>query len=207
MNRSGAVLAIIATALSSASCSNTAANKRTFKAAIRAELANDPACVWVPLPQEKPKINGQATDSVVDALARIGLVKRIDVMLQASRWDPILRDYRVDQEPGVKYEVTDAGKTYYRNDPIRGPQLCYGSRKLVDIVEFTGPFPATGGAGRVVTYTWKLTDVADWAKDPGLQKVFPRLRKLISNKIPHEDEMTLILSKNGWHAPHPFSQQ
>jgi hypothetical protein len=53
-----------------------------------------------------------------------------------------------------------------------------------------------------LTYTYKVT-AADWARDPGVQKVFPVLDRLIKGAGTLQLQQRMQLTKEGWVALSP----
>ncbi len=84
------------------------------------------------------------------------------------------KDKRPKEVQGYRYEVADSAKRYVEQVRTLGghsPELCYG-KKVEDIVRFTEPSAAMGMTVSQVPYTWRLVDIADWARNPGIEKQF-----------------------------------
>jgi len=61
-----------------------------------------------------------------------------------------------------------AGNKQIQDDP------CYGQQALDKIVNWRGPTAAGDSEEPTVFYTYRIENLADWAKNPDIQKVFPR---------------------------------
>lgn len=195
-------------------CSKTAANKRNFKAAIQTQLDHEPACITVSAPKEVPSFRGEIrTDANSEVLVQAGLMNRVNAMVKVTDYFSIFDPHQPKEIPGYRYDLTDAGKKYIGSDgrPISffrdSPQqeLCYGRRHVLDVVRYTEPGAAFGGVTATdVTYTWKLTEVAAWAKESAVEKAFFTGRQVSAEMEHQEAHMSLVLSNDGWHAPARF---
>ncbi len=217
----GAVLCLAATT----GCSDqNAANEKNFSAAIEAFLASDPECVHVPdlasLPGEKSaeprgfsssNMFGSEKPTPVSveeflsrnkpeaALTSIGL---IDVKITQREAEPYPRAGRTTLQSFAEINLTDKGKQWYRVvSGVFGKQasFCFAKKELAAIQNFTQPAEAMGQKISRVAYTWKLGDVADWAKDGALIEANPRLRATLERaSTPQSGQAVLVLTNNGW---------
>lgn len=192
-----------------ASCgSKKDASKANFKAAIQAELDTEPQCIVATLPRDIPSWDGRfGTDRELESLVRAGLVRRTQVMMKRSSMDWMLEDRRPKQVSGYRYDFSDTGKKYVvQVHGLMGtaPALCYGKKKVVDIVRYSEPSPAMGMTVSQVTYTWRLTDIAEWARNPEVEKTFHTQQWLATADTPKEAQASLALSNDGWHVPRMF---
>lgn len=55
-----------------------------------------------------------------------------------------------------------------------------------------------------VTYTWKLTNIADWARNPDVETHFYTAQFLGAADAPQQGQMDLVLSNDGWHFQSAF---
>ena len=69
------------------------------------------------------------------------------------------------------------------------PQLCYGTKQVVDVFNFTEPVAVSGVKASNVKFTYKLIDIAPWADSPSLKA---------SENNTLEGSEDLVLTKNGW---------
>lgn len=203
-----ALAIVVIACLGTACTSKTAATKGNFKNAIQAELDKDPACISADVPKDVPSFNGRLRpDEQLEPLVKVGLVTRSQAMVQQSVMDVMFGEKR-KKVPGLHYELSSLGKQYVK--PVKRPMMgfggpsanvCYGNRKVDEVVRYTEPASAMGMTVTQVTYTWKLTNVADWAKNPDVEKTYYTPRDLQAADTPEQANMDLALSNDGWHAP------
>jgi hypothetical protein len=66
--------------------------------------------------------------------------------------------------------------------------LCYGQQALDKIAKWEGPTAVGDSNEATIFYTYKIGDLAEWAKNPGIQRVFPGIVSTINRagKIQNE---------------------
>lgn len=106
-------------------------------------------------------------------------------------------------QPVKRYELTDDGKKYYRQ--ISGMfgqtgSFCYGQKTVDSIVKWTEP-PTGEGSQSVVTYTYKITNLAPWAKRADVQQAFSDLRQTVNGASKTNEMAGLQLTNKGWEVP------
>jgi hypothetical protein len=203
-------ISLVTLALVTAACSKKSANERNFKAAVQEYLDRAPECVVASLPTDVLDWNGlHRPNSQLELLVKIGLVKRTAGMLHYHDDMAFFGDPN-KQAPGLHYEISEQGKKYL---PRKGQHpgfslgnmqyFCYGTKEVVDIVRYTEPAPAAlvGATASNVDFTWKLKDVAEWAKDKDVQTALYTARELAAETTPQPGEVGLVLSNDGWHVP------
>ena len=93
----------------------------------------------------------------------------------------------------LRYELTDNGKTFYReknrlglagNKQVRG-DLCYGQQALDKIVKWDGPTAVGDSKEASVFYTYKIENLAEWAKNRTFREFFPELFRLLTGPERH----------------------
>ncbi len=140
-------------------------------------------------------------DDGLKALAKAGL-------LRSSRTVAKSRDMfgeSTNPEPMTRYELTDEGKKYLRQS--KGgffgstTQLCYGQEKVDAVVKWTEPANLGPVTMTEVTYTYKLADVAGWAKRPDVQAAFPGIQREMSGQSTEQRRADLQLTNKGWEIP------
>lgn len=96
----------------------------------------------------------------------------------------------------VGYKFSAMGAQYVRPAELDAgsvqsgiPQLCYGTKQVVDVLNFTEPVDVAGVKASNVKFTYKLVDIASWADNPAL--------KARANNIMEGSE-DLVLTHNGW---------
>ena len=76
--------------------------------------------------------------------------------------------------------------------------LCWGQKRLEGILEWEGP-RAFGDYQEVnVTYTYALSSLAPWARDPTIQAAFPEIARALSGKRALKEVRLLTLTNRGW---------
>jgi len=108
----------------------------------------------------------------------------------------------------LRYELTDNGKTFYRekdrlrlggNKQVQG-DLCYGQQALDTIVKWEGPTTLGDSKAASVFYTYRIENLAEWAKNPDIQRVFPGIVSTINGAGNTQMNQALILTNQGWQA-------
>ena len=93
----------------------------------------------------------------------------------------------------LRYELTDNGKTSYRekdrlglagNKQVQG-DLCYGQQALDKIVNSQGPTAAGDSKEVTVFYTYRIENLAEWAKSPAFREFFPELFRPLTGPERH----------------------
>ncbi|MFU2079626.1 hypothetical protein ACLQ91_03485 [Avibacterium endocarditidis] len=102
------------------------------------------------------------------------------------------------------YDVTEQGKAFFNTGSMfsRG-KFCTGILKLVSVGTFTEPSETNSGAKiSRVNYTVDYENVAPWAKDSELEKLFERRL----DKIEKQQRTVLILTNEGWKSKAALNQ-
>jgi hypothetical protein len=186
-----------------------APTKRTFERVIAAQLEKDRACIVVQLPLEIPDFQGKhRPDPEIEPLVHLGLVTKVATNVKPQFGDIGLLEKPHDI-PGLRYDLAQAATRYRKNDPRtsamsmiqQSQQLCFADKKLVNVVRWTEPSLAFGRTMVEVTYTYKLVNVANWAKDPDIERVYYATRALAAADQPQESKIGLVLMSDGWRVP------
>jgi len=77
------------------------------------------------------------------------------------------------------------------------PKLCYGRSEVIDVTNFTEPAEVMGVKASNVKFTYKLVDVADWAKASDVSTKFTGLADRIA-ALSLKDDEDMVLTNNGW---------
>ena len=100
------------------------------------------------------------------------------------------------------YRFTDLGKQYVQkiDHGILGSwdELCWAKTSLDKIVKWEGPLKLGDYQEVLVTYTYQLTDIADWAKKPDVQAAFPMIKTTMEGAGSKEGKLRLKLTSVGW---------
>lgn len=174
-----------------------------LKTAIDAHLAENPRCIgdvaWrfpADLRSEYDRQREPHHAAMMERLERLeqlGLVRSAPVPNAA--WGRPLR-----------YELTEAGQQVYREVPAgrmdpRKPagSFCYGVAVVDSLVRYTEPAEGAGQVQTEVTYTSRVADVAPWARDPDLRRLYPEIeRELGEGGVPREMRAILVRMSDGW---------
>jgi hypothetical protein len=180
----------VATALSLTACgSKTDANEKNFRAAIEQSFEeSDKLCFGITEGEQNIggiKLSG-ATSDLYNALMDKGILKGENVELQFG--------YARRRE--VRLSLSDTAKPFLREigeGNNKKTALCWGKMRLDKIVKWN-----TRDANNVaVFYTYKIDDLADWAKDEKIRKSSDHIDNII--KGAGAEQWTLLqLTNLGW---------
>jgi hypothetical protein len=107
-------------------------------------------------------------------------------------------------QPVKRYQLTAEGKKYFRQSPgIFGQagSFCYGQETVDSIVKWTEPATMGAYTQTEVTYTYKIVDLASWAKQPEIQRAFSDLRTTVAGQSKTTQVAGLQLTNKGWQVP------
>jgi hypothetical protein len=186
------------------------ANERNFSEAVNSYLATEgQLCLGIPSAwpvdlNEAERRSGMGTAAEMAALERVGLVRSHEA---ETEYMPPLSSRPVKTKV-LRYELTDNGKTFYRekdrlslagNKQVQG-DLCYGQQALDKIVNWQGPTAAGDSKEATVFYTYRIENLAEWAKNPDIQRVFPGIVSTIDGAGKTQMNQALTLTNQGWQA-------
>jgi hypothetical protein len=185
-------------------------NNKNFSEALNSYLAKKgQLCLGIPSAwpvdlNEAERRGGMGTAAEMVALEKVGLVRSYEA---ETEYIPPLSSRPVKVKV-LRYELTDNGKTFYRekdrlgldgNKRVQG-DLCYGQQALDKIVKWEGPTAAGDSTEATVFYTYKIENLSDWAKNPNIQRVFPGIVSTIDGAGKTEMNQALTLTNQGWQA-------
>ncbi|WP_036173220.1 hypothetical protein [Massilia sp. 9096] len=104
---------------------------------------------------------------------------------------------------GVKvrrYQMLDAARPYLRADPGKKPRLCWGRKSLSKVLRWDDPAKVGDHEESSVIYTYKLSNVVDWARKPQFKEAFPDLGRTIDGERAQKEKMYVKLTPQGWEA-------
>jgi hypothetical protein len=187
----------VAAAISLTACgSKTDANEKNFRAAIEQRLEkNGDLCLNT---TEWPQNVGNMLPNFNDdrdkfpALAKRGILNSEDFEVQ----------YGYARSWATRYSPSDAAKPFLREigeGNNKKTHLCWGKMRLDKIVKWNTP----DAQGVTVVYTYKIDDLADWAKDEDFRKGVYRIGLgtiggLIDGAGTNEQDTYLQLTNLGW---------
>lgn len=99
-----------------------------------------------------------------------------------------------------RYELTDQGKKYFQQYPTLFGQaegFCYGQERVGSIVKWDEPTTQGEYSATSVTYTYKIGELASWARLPEIERAFPIIKTTIDQS--NTDQVAgLHLTSKGW---------
>jgi hypothetical protein len=103
-------------------------------------------------------------------------------------------------EPVKRYTVGSEGQKYFQR--VQGTfgkadGCCYGHEKVDSIVNWTEPQTQGDYTETTATYTFKIPDLAAWAKLPDVNQAFPIIGSTL-NTAGKNQTIPLHLTNNGW---------
>jgi hypothetical protein len=186
--------------------SKTAANEKNFAAAVtryfdkKGELCLDPVA-WpvdvyeTDLRQQKLYPDGVAGQMA--ALEAAGLARGEDIDLPGTFVDGRPNGLKVKVR---RYDMLDAAKPYLRADAGRKPRLCWGRKSLDKVLRWADPKKVDGQEESSVLYTYKLSNVAGWARKPDVKAAFPVLGRNVDGEHTQKEKLYVKLTPQGWEA-------
>jgi hypothetical protein len=167
--------------LAATGCDKKAATNSNFENGINHAFAKSPECLFTVYQKWPEDVWSGRTD--YDALVAAGLLSKAETKKNTFRYD-----LTTTAKPSVK-GADDAAR------------LCYGFKKVDEILNFTEPSDSTGAHVSAVTYTWKLVDVSDWARNAEVQKAYPQLVDALKDDpsgTKRKSQEAMILTHQGW---------
>jgi hypothetical protein len=186
------------------------ANEKNFSGALNSYLAKKgQLCLGIPSTwpvdlNEAERRSGMSTAAEMAALEKAGLVRSHET---ETEYTPPLSTRPVKARV-LRYELTEDGKKFYREKQTlalvgtKGKQgdLCFGQQALDTIVKWEEQNAAGDSKEVSVFYTYKIEDLADWAKSPDVQRVFPGIVSTIDGAGKTQMNQILMLTDQGWEA-------
>jgi hypothetical protein len=208
MNKTALALLLGATlsATLSACDSKTSANEKNFAATVtqyydkKGDLCLDPI-KWpvdvydTDLRQQKLYPDGVAGQMA--ALEAAGLAKGEDVELPGTFVDGKPSGLKVKVK---RYTLTDAAQPYLRTPAGRKPRICWGHMSLSKVIRWADPAKVGDHEESSVLYTYKLSNVADWARKPQVKEAFPAVGQTIDGERSQKAKLYVKLTPQGWEA-------
>ena len=186
------------------------ANHKNFTQVLNAYLAQKgELCLGIPSPwpvdlNEAERRSGIGRAAEMAALEKVGLVHSQET---ETEYTPPLSSHPVKVKV-LRYELTEDGKNFYRTRETialvakNGTQgdLCYGQQQLDKIIKWDGPTAVGDSKEATVFYTYKVANLAAWASNPEIQKVFPGILSTINGAGKIQMNQALTLTSQGWQA-------
>jgi hypothetical protein len=107
--------------------------------------------------------------------------------------------------PGMKvkvrrYTMSEAAKPFLRTDAKQQKSMCWGRKSLSKVVRWADPAKVGDHEESSVIYTYKLSNVADWARKPQVKEAFPVLGRTVDGERAQKEKLYLKLTPQGWEA-------
>ena len=154
--------------------------------------------------QDSDRGQGIVRGSQMAALEKAGLVRSHEAEIEITP----LSGARPVKSKVLRYELTDDGKTFYQEKEVPGligqkesrGDICFGQQALDTVVRTEGPIAVGDKKEMTLYYTYKIENLADWAKNPDVQNVFPGIVSTINGAGKTMLNQNLILTDHGWEA-------
>lgn len=186
----------LAAALSACN-SKTSANEKNFGATVtqyldkKGEMCLEPLTWPVDVYETDLRQRKLYPDGVAGQMAALeaaGLAKGEDMTLPDS-------GTRVR-----RYSMSDAAQPWLRTESGRQPRLCWGRKSLEKVVRWADPAKVDGQEQSSVIYTYKLSNVAGWARKPEVKEAFPILGRTVDGEHNQQEKLYVKLTPEGWEA-------
>ncbi len=206
MNKTAISLVLGATLVASLSAcsSKTSANEENFGLAVsryfdkKGEMCLDPI-KWpvdvYDIDVRQQKLYPDNAAGQMSALEAVGLARGEDVELPGAVVDGKANAVKVR-----RYTMTDAAKPYLKTAPGKQPRICWGRKSLSKVIRWADPAKVGDHEETSVLYTYKLANVADWARKPQVKEAFPELGRNIDGERSQKEKLYVKLTPNGWEA-------
>lgn len=194
MQKHNVALFLLSAMLLCACGSKKDANERNFAAAMRQYLdKRGELCLgleqWPVTIKEGYRGISPKSSEAMAALEAAGLLKGEDDEEKTPDWAGTPRNIKVR-----RYTLTEAAKPYAKNQ-----DLCWGKKALDKIVKWEGPMKLGDYQEAEVTYTYRIENVADWARKPDIQAAIPEIHGELDG-VGQEDRHVVKLTSQGWEA-------
>lgn len=137
------------------------------------------------------KVDDRAMDATFEILADKGYLRREATETKGTE------GLEVFVYPATNYYVTEKGKPFFFQDG-RFINLCYGTREVVEVTDFTEPQQILTYMASTVNYTSVMAGVEEWATDERLLEELPEMQSAILDETAREDSADMVLTDNGW---------
>jgi len=154
--------------------------------------------------QESDRGPGIVRGSEMAALEKVGLVRSHEMEIEVTP----LSDTRPVKAKVLRYELTDDGKKFYQEKQTVGligekesrGDICFGQQALESVIKTEGPITVGDKKEMTLYYTYKIENLADWAKNPDIQRAFPGIISTLNGAGKTMLNQNLILTDQGWEA-------
>ena len=162
------------------------------------------AAKWPVDLQDSDRGPGIVRGSQMAALEKVGLVRSHETEIEITP----LSGTRPVKVKVLRYELTDDGKKFYQEKEAPGligqkesrGDICFGQQALDTFIKTDGPITVGDKKEMTLYYTYKIENLADWAKSPDVQNTFPGIVSTINGAGKTTLNQNLILTDHGWEA-------
>jgi hypothetical protein len=204
------VVMVLGTLLLVGCGSKNDANEKNLSEATNASLVKKgQLCIglvakWPVDLQDSDRGPGIVRGSQMAALEKVGLVRSHETETEVT---PLSGTAPVKVKV-LRYELTDDGKKFYQEKEPAGligqkesrGDICFGQQVLDSVIKTEGPINIGDKKEMTIYYTYKIENLADWAKNPDIQKTFPGIASTINGARKTQLNQNLILTDQGWEA-------
>jgi hypothetical protein len=153
--------------------------------------------------QDSDQRAGNVKASEMAALEKAGLVHSQNTQAEYTTLSGRLAKAKV-----LRYELTDEGKKFYREKDVVGlgpnkealGDICFGQQALDKVSKTEGPIKIGDTTGATIYYTYRIDNLAGWANNPEIQKVFPGIVGTLNGAGKTTVNQALVLTTQGWVA-------
>ncbi len=134
------------------------------------------------------------------ALEQAGLVRGSDTMAVVHGLAEALSRSTTPQ-PVRRYELTDEGRKAFRQTVVsfgQASEFCYGQKTVDSIIKWTEPAGMGSYTQSEVTYSYKIANLAAWARQLSTQQAFPDIRSTLQGSSKPDQIAGLVLTNQGW---------
>lgn len=139
------------------------------------------------------KTSASSVERQMLALESVGLIKKVG---ETKPWSQTFdltdaaKPYLVDR----KFRVMKIGAV----EDVSVPTLCWAQKKLQEVVQWDKPMQMGEFQMVQVLYTFKLENVAEWARRPEVQEAFPVIRQHLKDGDQGKERTVVKLTSEGW---------
>ena len=192
--------------LALAGCSDPQkASESNFKSAVQDFLnVVYPACYIIETFPTKPDgwdIRGQKP--IFEEMVKLGLLVKKEVVTNTKfKWQKPVK--------ATVFDLTEEGKKYYQQPDEKSKKqggFCMGKAEVKEIVNFSEPSEMMGSKVSQVNFTYIVTDLPDWLKNPEILKLSDVLKRDVnSTEEPIKQDAKMVLTNKGWIEIHLFNR-
>jgi hypothetical protein len=197
-------LGVTLSASLSACDSKTAANKKNFGITVtqyfdkKGDMCLDPMKWPVDVYEtDQQKLFPDGVAGQMAALETVGLARGEDMELPGTFVDGKPNGLKVKVR---RYTMTDAVKPYLHVNAKQQQRVCWGRKSLDKVVRWADPSKVGDHEESAVLYTYKLSNVAGWARKPQVKEAFPVLGRTVDGEHTQQEKLYVKLTPQGWEA-------